>query len=61
MSLQQNIESFRGRIAEAEAKRDAWRLAGNHEKYLEAYFAIEAMEFILEAHLLEHATRTPTH
>jgi hypothetical protein len=57
MSLQQNIESFKERIAQAEAKREAWRLVGNREKYLEAYFAVEAMELMLEAHLREHATR----
>jgi hypothetical protein len=61
MSLQQNIESFKERIAEAEAKREAWRLAGNREKYLEAYFAVEAMELILDAHLREHAARTTAH
>ena len=57
MSLQQNIESFKERIAQAEAKREAWRLVGNREKYLEAYFAVEAMELMLESHLREHATR----
>jgi hypothetical protein len=56
MSLQQNIESFKKRIAEAEANREAWRLVGNREKYLEAYFAVEAMELILDAHLRERAT-----
>ena len=55
MSLQQNVESFKKRITEAKAKREAWRLAGNREKYLEAYFAAEAMELILDAHLREHA------
>lgn len=32
------------RIAEAAARREAWRLGGREEKYLEAYFVVEALE-----------------
>jgi hypothetical protein len=59
MSLQQNIDSFKERIAQAEANREAWRAAGNREKYLEAYFAVEAMELMLDEQLREHAARAP--
>jgi hypothetical protein len=51
MTLQNEVESFRARIALAEAKREAWRMAGNREKYLEAYFDVEGMELLLERHL----------
>jgi hypothetical protein len=59
MSLQQNIDSFKARIAQAEANREAWRAAGNREKYLETYFAVEAMELLLDEQLREHAARSP--
>jgi hypothetical protein len=55
-TLQQDIESFRQRIAQVEAKREAWRAAGNREKYLEAYFEVEAMELLLERHMRQHLT-----
>jgi hypothetical protein len=38
MTFQEDIDSFKGRIARAESERDAWRVAGREEKYLEAYF-----------------------
>lgn len=59
MSVQHNIDSFKQRIAQAEANREAWRLAGNREKYLEAYFAVEAMELMLDEQLREHAAGAP--
>jgi hypothetical protein len=52
MTLRQDIESFKTRIAQAEVKRDAWRAAGNREKYQEAFFAVEAMELLLDERLL---------
>lgn len=57
MTLRQDIDSFKARIAQAEFKRDAWRAAGNREKYLEAYFAVEAMELLLEERLLDEQLR----
>jgi hypothetical protein len=56
---QQDITSIVQRIARAEAKRDAWRAAGNHEKYLEAYFDIEGLELLLERQLQQGAARGP--
>ena len=55
MSLQQDIHSFKARIASAESNRDAWRAAGDREKYLEAYFTVEAMELMLDERLRSQA------
>jgi hypothetical protein len=54
MTFQQDIDSFKGRIAQAESNRDAWRAAGDREKYLEAYFKVEAMELLLDERLRRH-------
>jgi hypothetical protein len=32
------------RIRKAEADRDRWRATGNHDRYLESYFLVEALE-----------------
>jgi hypothetical protein len=58
-TLPQEIDSFKARIVEAESKRDGWRAAGNREKYLEAYFMVEAMELLLDARLRRHAAEQP--
>lgn len=55
MTFQEDVESFKSRIAEAETKRDAWRVAGPEEKYLEAYFMVEALELQLDERLRRHA------
>jgi hypothetical protein len=57
MTLQEEVTSFQKRIAQAEAKRDAWRAAGDREKYLEAFFEVEGMELLLERYLQQHAVR----
>jgi len=57
MTLQEEVASFQSRIAQVEAKRDAWRAAGSREKYLEACFEVEGMELLLERYLREHAAR----
>jgi len=44
MTFQEDVGSFMQRIAQAEAEREGWRLAGHEEKYLEAYFRVEALE-----------------
>lgn len=59
MTLQEEIDSFRARIVQAEVKREAWRATGNREKYLEAYFDVEGMELILEQRLRQHAAGNP--
>ncbi len=60
-TLQEEVASFRRRIAQAEARRDAWRAAGNREKYLEAYFEVEGMESLLDRHLQQHAGHLQRH
>ncbi|HEU5295460.1 MAG TPA: hypothetical protein VFU71_11795 [Burkholderiaceae bacterium] len=59
MTTQPDIPAFMLRIAQSEAKRDAWRAAGNREKYLEAYFEVEGMELLLERQLRQDAARDP--
>ena len=56
MTFEEDIDSFRRRIAEAEIRRDAWRVAGREEKYLAAYFMVEALEHQLDERLRRHAT-----
>jgi hypothetical protein len=58
MTLRQDIESFKARIAQAQVQRDAWRAAGNRERYLEAFFAVEAMELLLDERLLDERLNT---
>ncbi len=58
-TLQEELTAFRRRIAQAEAKRDGWRAAGNREKFLEAYFEVEGMELLLDRHLQQHALGEP--
>jgi hypothetical protein len=48
MTHDEDIDSFKVRIARAESQRDAWRAAGMEEKYLEAYFLVEALELQLD-------------
>jgi hypothetical protein len=55
MTFQEDIASFMKRIAQAEAEREGWRLAGHEEKYLEAYFRVEALERQLDERLRQHA------
>lgn len=51
VTLQEDIDSFKDCITKAESERDAWRVAGREEKYLEAYFLAEALELQLEGRL----------
>lgn len=48
MSLHEQASGLQLRISRAEAERDAWRAAGLQEKYLEAYFMVEALEVQLD-------------
>jgi len=54
MTFEEDIDSFKGHIAKAESERDAWRLAGREDKYLEAYFTVEALELQLDERLRRH-------
>jgi hypothetical protein len=38
------VDGLKARIAKASSDRDAWRLAGREEQFLEAYFMVEALE-----------------
>lgn len=49
MTLHDDVAAIKKRIAKAESERDAWRAAGPEEKYLEAYFAVEALQLQLDA------------
>ena len=51
MTLQEDIEVIKERIAKSESARDAWQAAGLKERYLEAYFMVEALERQLDERL----------
>jgi hypothetical protein len=51
MTIQEDISALRDRMAKAESDRDVWRAAGQEEKYLEAYFLLEALELQLDLRL----------
>jgi len=51
MTFQQEIDALTSRIAKAASERDAWRAAGPEDKYLEAYFMVEALELQLDQRL----------
>lgn len=55
MTFQQEVDALRSRIAKAEFERNAWRAAGPQEKYIEAYFMVEALESQLDQRLRDHA------
>jgi len=48
MTFQEDIDALKSRIAKAEFTRETWRAAGDQEKYLEAYFMVEALELQLD-------------
>jgi hypothetical protein len=54
MTFEQEVASFKERIARAVSARDAWRAAGREENYLEACFLVDALELQLDERLLRH-------
>lgn len=54
MTFEEDIAALELRISQEEEKRDAWRVVGPEEKYLEAYSMVEALELQLERKLLQH-------
>ena len=42
--LREEFVALRARIESAQLARDAFRIAGSREKYLEAYSLVEALE-----------------
>lgn len=59
MTLQEDITAINDRIARAESARNAWRAAGREEKYLEAYFLVEALEAQLAERLRQRVADLP--
>ncbi len=59
MTLQEDITAINDRIARAESARNAWRAAGREEKYLEAYFLVEALEVQLAERLRQRVADLP--
>ena len=51
MTLKDDIDAIKSRIAKAESERDASRLAGPEEKYIETCSMVEALELELEQRL----------
>jgi hypothetical protein len=51
VTFQEDIDAIKSRIAKAESARETWRAAGEKEKYLEAYFMVEALELQLDQRL----------
>ena len=51
MTLQEDIEVIKERIAKSESERDAWQAAGLKERYLEAHFMVEALARQLDERL----------
>ena len=47
MATQQDIDTLKRRIAKAESDRDTWKAAGQQEKYLAAYFLVDALDLQL--------------
>jgi len=48
MTIQQDIDALRIRIDKVQADCDTWRVGGTKEKYLEAYFLVEALTLQLD-------------
>ena len=55
MTFLADVDDLKRRITRAEAVRDAWRIAGRQENYLEAWSTVQAIEAQLEA--LERSAR----
>ena len=47
----EDIHSIQDRLVRANADCEAWRASGMQEKYLEAYFLVEALEVQLSRQL----------
>jgi hypothetical protein len=51
IALHDDVAALRCRIAKAEKDRDTWKISESNEKYLEAYFLVEALELQLDERL----------
>jgi len=59
MTFQQDIDSIRSRLLEAESERNGWRMTGLQEKYIEACSTVEALELQLDERLTQQAGQAP--
>ncbi len=60
MTFEQDIAALELRIPLEEEKRDAWRVAGSEEKYLEGCSMVEALELQLERKLQQRRAEIST-
>lgn len=51
MTFEQDIDAIKHRLAKAESDRDTWQRTGEQEKFLAAYFLVEALELQLDERL----------
>jgi len=58
MTIQQDIDALRIRIDKVQTDCDAWRVAGPKERYLEAFFLVEALTLQLDE-CLKHLDAEP--
>jgi hypothetical protein len=54
---QELMAAIQARIVRAEFDRDHWRIAGNQEKYLEAYSLVDALGLELDQVRLRRAVQ----
>jgi hypothetical protein len=55
MTIEEEIEALQARIDKVRRDRDAWRVCGPEEKFLEAYFLVEALTMQLDS-CVKHLT-----
>lgn len=53
MTIQQDIDSLRERIATAQTDCEAWREAGPEERFIEAYVIVKALQLELDEKLCQ--------
>jgi hypothetical protein len=54
-TFQEDIDSIKSRIVDAEAERNGWRMAGLQEEYVEACSMVEALEVQLDERVAQQA------
>jgi predicted phosphoribosyltransferase len=58
MTAPEEISELRQHLAKVQGERDAWRAAGNQDRYMEAYFMAQALELQLDI-LVHQALGSP--
>lgn len=59
MTSQHDINELMVRLDKAQADCETWRAAGPREKYLEAYFLVEALTLQVDACLKQRSASIP--